>query len=72
MAFLLKFYKRALTNHPFKVQCVQTGFLMGLGDVIAQKCIEKRPNEPMDWKRTARFTSVGFCVAVSEILYIIF
>ena len=40
--------------------------LFALGDVIAQKLIEKQ--KKLDWGRSARFGLVGFCFAVSVIL----
>jgi len=40
------------------------GVLFALGDVIAQKLVEKQ--KKLDWGRTSRFGLVGFCFAVSN------
>ncbi|CAH1406401.1 unnamed protein product [Nezara viridula] len=51
-------YKTLLTTHTYKVQAVQTGILLGMGDLISQSLIE--PNEtPIDYRRTLRFVVIG-------------
>jgi hypothetical protein len=37
---------------------------MGLGNVISQTLIEKRPLNAVDWPRAARFSTFGFFVGV--------
>ncbi|XP_059486655.1 protein Mpv17-like [Neocloeon triangulifer] len=56
---MLRAYKNLLQRHPFFTQAVQTGLLMGTGDVIAQVVVEKRPK--LDLRRSATFTAIGFC-----------
>jgi hypothetical protein len=52
-----------LKKHPVVVQAISTGGLFLLGDVIAQKFVER--SEGYDIKRTARLTFFGTCIAVS-------
>jgi len=33
---------------------------MGVGDVVSQFCIERKPLEQYEWQRTVRFFSIGF------------
>lgn len=42
------------------MQSVQSGLLMGTGDVIAQKYVEKR--KTIDIERLAKFSSIGFFI----------
>lgn len=60
MSAFLQIYKNTLQRHPFIVQSVQVGTLMGIGDIIAQKCIEQRYSEkPYNFKRTTNFFLLG-------------
>ncbi|XP_058798282.1 protein Mpv17 isoform X2 [Phymastichus coffea] len=36
---------------------------MGLGDQLAQNVIEKQPIKNVDFRRTAQFVAIGFCIA---------
>ncbi|XP_055546142.1 protein Mpv17-like [Wyeomyia smithii] len=55
-------YKRALVKYPILVQSVQSGILMGSGDIIAQTLIEKRKLTGIDGMRAFRFFGIGFCM----------
>ncbi|XP_041974486.1 protein Mpv17 [Aricia agestis] len=57
---IFNFYHQLLHKHPILMQAVQTGLLMGTGDIISQTLIEKRTREQFDFKRTAQFSSIGF------------
>ncbi|CAG2102738.1 unnamed protein product [Medioppia subpectinata] len=50
-------YNRLLKAYPLVTQCTTTGVLLGAGDVIAQKVLEKRHD--INWKRTAKFAAFG-------------
>jgi hypothetical protein len=62
MSVLWRSYLRLLDRHPLRVQMVQTGFIMGVGDVVAQKALEER--EEWDVARTARFAGLGVVFVV--------
>lgn len=64
---LSSLYKRALVKYPVLVQSVQSGILMGSGDIIAQTLIEKRNLKTLDGMRAFRFFGIGFCIGVSTI-----
>ncbi|CAK1599754.1 unnamed protein product [Parnassius mnemosyne] len=59
---ILKIYQTLLNKRPYLVQAVQTGTLMGAGDFISQTVIEKKSVKYVDYKRTLRFSSIGFFV----------
>nr|XP_023024631.1 protein Mpv17-like [Leptinotarsa decemlineata] len=56
---ILKLYKKLLNDHFVMVQAVQTGTLMGTGDLIAQTIIEKKSFKQVHLWRTARFFAIG-------------
>eukprot|EP00093_Oithona_nana_P012083 12083.XXX_83810_82989_1 [CDS] Oithona nana genome sequencing. len=53
-------YLRVLSKYPMGTQIVQTGTMMSLGDISAQKLVEKA--DTIDFKRTLRFTIIGSCI----------
>lgn len=58
-----KWYLRLLEKHPLRAQMLNTGVLMGAGDVISQICVEHRkPWKDYDKYRTLRFIGVGLFV----------
>ncbi|XP_023934454.1 protein Mpv17 [Bicyclus anynana] len=57
---IFQMYQKVLVRHPYLVQAVQTGTLMGAGDLISQTLIEKV--SIVDYKRTLKFSSIGFFV----------
>ena len=57
---LFRIYQRLLTSYPILMQSVQSGLLMGTGDVIAQKYVEKKYD--LDLVRTIKFGSIGFFI----------
>ncbi|KAJ2947731.1 hypothetical protein O0L34_g9507 [Tuta absoluta] len=59
---IFKLYQHALTRRPYLVQAVQTGALMGAGDLISQTIVEKKNFQSLDYKRVLRFSSIGFFV----------
>lgn len=59
---LFAHYKTALVKHPYAVQSVQTGALLWLGDVIAQKGLESKEYDKM---RAARMTAMGIMIGPS-------
>lgn len=61
---LTSLYKRALVKYPVLVQSVQSGILMGTGDIIAQTMVEKRTIGTIDGMRVFRFFGIGFCIGV--------
>ena len=48
-----------LNKHPMRVQVIQKGIIMVLGDVIAQLYLEKVPILQLDMNRSARFGLIG-------------
>ncbi|XP_031769638.1 protein Mpv17 [Galleria mellonella] len=59
---IFKLYQKALVRRPYLVQAVQTGTLMGAGDIISQTIIEKKLIKELDYKRTLQFSSIGLFV----------
>nr|XP_006197269.2 protein Mpv17 isoform X1 [Vicugna pacos] len=56
---LWRAYQRALTAHPWKVQVLTAGSLMGLGDVISQQLVERRGLQEHQTGRTLTMVSLG-------------
>jgi len=52
-----KSYLTVLNKYPLRVQVIQTGSIMTLGDVFAQKVVERK--KEIDVKRMLRFTVLG-------------
>ncbi|KZC05148.1 Protein Mpv17 [Dufourea novaeangliae] len=63
MRGVLKLYKKLLTKYPLRVQAIQAGTLMALGDQIAQNLVERKRIQDLDLVRTAQFASIGFFIA---------
>lgn len=63
---LFKIYQNALLRRPYLVQAVQTGALMGAGDIISQTFVEHRSLKVFDYKRTLKFASIGLFIGVSS------
>jgi protein Mpv17 len=53
----MNFYARLLSKYPFTTQCISTGFLFGVGDLIAQKGIER--SHEYDFRRTFKLCTFG-------------
>lgn len=60
---MFKIYQQTLNRRPLLVQAIQAGTLMGAGDLISQKFIEKQ--SILDFQRTIKFASIGFFIGVS-------
>lgn len=58
------FYIHTLNKNPLVTQMVQTGALMGAGDVLAQKVFEKEAE--FDASRCLRFVALGSFMVVSS------
>ncbi|XP_047600780.1 protein Mpv17 isoform X2 [Lutra lutra] len=56
---LWRAYQRALASHPWKVQVLTAGSLMGLGDIISQQLVEKRGLRGHQSRRTLIMVSLG-------------
>ncbi|KAJ8973608.1 hypothetical protein NQ317_010045 [Molorchus minor] len=52
-------YTRLLKKHSLVVQSIQTGLIMGIGDLAAQTVIENKPLEKVELLRTAQFVALG-------------
>ncbi|KAG9468426.1 hypothetical protein GDO78_022771 [Eleutherodactylus coqui] len=61
MAALWHGYQRLLFRHPWKVQIITAGSLVGLGDVISQQLVERRGVRGHSVERTMKMMAVGFC-----------
>lgn len=66
---IFKLYQQVLVRRPYLIQAVQTGALMGAGDLISQTLIEKKSLKHVDYMRTIKFSSIGFFVGVSCLLF---
>uniref|UniRef100_A0A3Q3DYT2 Mitochondrial inner membrane protein Mpv17 n=1 Tax=Hippocampus comes TaxID=109280 RepID=A0A3Q3DYT2_HIPCM len=60
MAGLWRSYQALMARHPWTVQIVTAGSLVGVGDVISQQVIERRGLAQHDARRTAKMMSIGF------------
>ncbi|XP_013011469.1 protein Mpv17 isoform X4 [Cavia porcellus] len=56
---LWRAYQRALAAHPWKVQLLTAGSLMGLGDVISQQLVERRGLQGHQTGRTWTMVFLG-------------
>ncbi|XP_019867108.1 protein Mpv17-like [Aethina tumida] len=56
---LVLIYKKFTGKHLIVHNAIQTGLLMGCGDLIAQTVVEKKPLSDVDVTRTAKFFSFG-------------
>ncbi|XP_043931411.1 protein Mpv17 isoform X2 [Protopterus annectens] len=59
MSGLWRSYQTLLFKHPWKVQILTTGTLMGVGDVISQQAVEKKGWTNHDMGRTVKMTGIG-------------
>uniref|UniRef100_A0A8C6A3A9 Mitochondrial inner membrane protein Mpv17 n=1 Tax=Marmota marmota marmota TaxID=9994 RepID=A0A8C6A3A9_MARMA len=64
---LWRAYQRALAAHPWKVQVLTAGSLMGLGDIISQQLVERRGLQEHQTGRTLTMVSLG-CGFVAPVL----
>lgn len=69
MSSILKLYRHYNHAYPVRVNLVQTGVLFGLGDVTAQRAVERREFDEIDWLRTVRYASIGCAVGPSLTLW---
>ncbi|XP_005400539.1 PREDICTED: protein Mpv17 isoform X1 [Chinchilla lanigera] len=56
---LWRAYQRALAAHPWKVQVLTAGSLMGLGDMISQQLVERRGLREHQTRRTWTMVCLG-------------
>ncbi|KAM9317204.1 mitochondrial inner membrane protein Mpv17 [Gastrophryne carolinensis] len=61
MAGLWRGYQRLLAAHPWKVQIITAGSLVGVGDVISQQLVERRGLRGHNVERTVKMMGIGFC-----------
>lgn len=59
-----KLYQEMLYRKPYLMQAIQTGTLMGAGDLISQTCFENKSFKTVDYKRNLKFISIGFFIGV--------
>ncbi|XP_049872915.1 protein Mpv17 [Pectinophora gossypiella] len=59
---IFRAYQRVLSRRPYLVQAIQTGALMGAGDLISQTIIEKKSFKQIEWQRSARFSCIGLFI----------
>ncbi|XP_016393060.1 protein Mpv17 isoform X1 [Sinocyclocheilus rhinocerous] len=60
MAGLWRSYQALMAKHPWTVQIITAGSLVGVGDVISQQLIERRGLANHSVRRTAKMMSIGF------------
>lgn len=60
----MKVYQKCLKRYPLLVQSVQTGILVGSGDLIAQTVVEQTHITNLNVIRTAQFAGMGFFLMV--------
>uniref|UniRef100_A0A8C7S338 Mitochondrial inner membrane protein Mpv17 n=1 Tax=Oncorhynchus mykiss TaxID=8022 RepID=A0A8C7S338_ONCMY len=60
MAGLWRSYQALMTRHPWTVQIITAGTLVGVGDVISQQVLERRGLANHNVTRTAKMMSIGF------------
>ncbi|XP_048453023.1 protein Mpv17 [Rhincodon typus] len=58
-------YQMMMLKHPWKVQILTAGTLVGCSDVISQQLIERQGWANHDTKRTLRMTTVGLIYVVT-------
>lgn len=58
-------YSQVLKKHPILVNSIQSGILMGTGDVIAQTFLEKTEIKNLNILRTVQFFGIGFFIGVN-------
>uniref|UniRef100_A0A2R8M5Y8 Mitochondrial inner membrane protein Mpv17 n=1 Tax=Callithrix jacchus TaxID=9483 RepID=A0A2R8M5Y8_CALJA len=56
---LWRAYQRALAAHPWKVQVLTAGSLMGVGDIISQQLVERRGLQEHQRSRTLTMVLLG-------------
>ncbi|XP_067406665.1 protein Mpv17 [Emydura macquarii macquarii] len=61
MALLWRSYQRLMAQHPWKVQILTAGSLVGVGDVISQQLVERRGLSGHSCRRTLKMMAIGFC-----------
>ncbi|CAL8314722.1 unnamed protein product [Boreogadus saida] len=61
MAGVWRSYQALMTRHPWSVQILTAGSLVGAGDVISQQLIERRGLANHSGQRTVRMMAIGFC-----------
>lgn len=61
MAALWRSYQRLLSLHPWKVQSITAGSLVGVGDVISQQLLERRGLHGHNLERTMKMMGIGLC-----------
>uniref|UniRef100_A0A8C8SAP2 Mitochondrial inner membrane protein Mpv17 n=1 Tax=Pelusios castaneus TaxID=367368 RepID=A0A8C8SAP2_9SAUR len=61
MALLWRSYQRLMALHPWKVQILTAGSLVGIGDVISQQLVERRGLRGHSSRRTLKMMAIGFC-----------
>ncbi|XP_075451317.1 mitochondrial inner membrane protein Mpv17 [Ascaphus truei] len=64
MAGLWRGYQKLLAAHPWRVQILTAGSLVGVGDIISQQLVEKKGLRGHSVERTMKMMSIGFCFVV--------